>query len=551
MPVINNTPTKTLSSCDAAQGALFTTTVLGCNLRIANGSPLAGITNIEYEISLGATVVETINTTATLYDWEAASLYYGETLSIKQTITSGIGTFEYTADVGIPSSLSSCVFEFSSNNGAADTFDPGVVNSASNNIYWRFPDDTVRTGATQSVLGSLAGFDGTTKEVRMHPVSFSLVSQVNISNDKVVGYVDFTKFTAATVLNANTNPNLTSFNVTNLTSLQQLYLYGCGITGAADVSDCTSLSILHIYSNTGMTNLSIPVTTWTQFWTYNTALVNITFPSGTVFNKVNLQVGDTATLTTLSFANVSGTAVVINAEDTSITSIDTTTFNFSTTPGDNCQFDVGGCTSLTTINHTGNTGNLQNYIADQIAATSLTIPFDFSVTGNVTIFIANASNLTTITYTGTGLIRTYRVYSNDLTGTHDISMFNFAANSSLWAYDNPNMTSINHGSSKTGTFSSYQVFTTGVGYYSLGGNTFTANVDCDMFSNAWTAAEINEWLVNMDNGGGGEALLPASATTGNINLAGSNAAPDGSSGGFDGTTAKANIIADGYTVSTN
>ena len=36
-----------------------------------------------------------------------------------------------------------------------------------------------------------------------------------------------------------------------------------------------------------------------------------------------------------------------------------------------------------------------------------------------------------------------------------------------------------------------------------------------------------------------------------INVRGTNAAPDGSSGGYDGLTAKANLIAKGFTVNTN
>ena len=58
-----------------------------------------------------------------------------------------------------------------------------------------------------------------------------------------------------------------------------------------------------------------------------------------------------------------------------------------------------------------------------------------------------------------------------------------------------------------------------------------------------TAAHINEILVRADAAGAVNGLLNVSG--------GTNAAPDGSSGGFDGLTARANLIGKGWTVTTN
>lgn len=56
-------------------------------------------------------------------------------------------------------------------------------------------------------------------------------------------------------------------------------------------------------------------------------------------------------------------------------------------------------------------------------------------------------------------------------------------------------------------------------------------------------AHINEILVRFDLAG---------AVNGTLNISGgTNAAPDGTSGGFDGVTAKANLIGKGWTVTTN
>lgn len=61
-------------------------------------------------------------------------------------------------------------------------------------------------------------------------------------------------------------------------------------------------------------------------------------------------------------------------------------------------------------------------------------------------------------------------------------------------------------------------------------------------NNGHTAAQTNEILVSLDNTG---------ITNKTLTLTGSNAAPDGTSGGFDGLTAKSNLIAKGWTVITN
>ena len=68
------------------------------------------------------------------------------------------------------------------------------------------------------------------------------------------------------------------------------------------------------------------------------------------------------------------------------------------------------------------------------------------------------------------------------------------------------------------------------------------DINIQLGGNGMTAAEVNEILVDLD----GEGWID-----GTVNLAGSNAAPDGTSGGFDGLTAKTNLQGNGWTVTTN
>ena len=60
-----------------------------------------------------------------------------------------------------------------------------------------------------------------------------------------------------------------------------------------------------------------------------------------------------------------------------------------------------------------------------------------------------------------------------------------------------------------------------------------------------TAAEVNENLVKMDT------VATLGFTGGVIDIGGSNAAPDNSSGGLDGVAAAASLVTKGKTVNTS
>lgn len=91
---------------------------------------------------------------------------------------------------------------------------------------------------------------------------------------------------------------------------------------------------------------------------------------------------------------------------------------------------------------------------------------------------------------------------------------------------------------------------TSLGYFDLtNSDLFKENGDNVQLHNTFIAEEVNHFLVDF--------LALANAATGvdyatmTISIAGSNAAPDGTSGGYDGLTAKSDLQALGITVSTN
>ncbi len=75
-------------------------------------------------------------------------------------------------------------------------------------------------------------------------------------------------------------------------------------------------------------------------------------------------------------------------------------------------------------------------------------------------------------------------------------------------------------------------------------NLTQSSADIAFISDNYTAAEINEMLVMLDN-------MSTIGFTCTISCGGTNAAPDAVSGGFNGLAAKASLIAKGRTVNTN
>lgn len=497
--VINTTPTKQLTSCDALAGAVFTTIVSGCNLNLVNQSSLTGITNIEYEISLGATVIDTINTTSTTYVWDAASLYYGETVSIKQTITSGSGTFEVTESVGIPSSLSVCVFEYTTNLAGGDTFSPSSA-PTSGTTLWRVPDDTYIRNLSPSAGGSTVGFDGTNNTVIVRPTGgLSALAQIDISSEKVVGFLDCSPLTDTTTILANDNTNLTSIDVSDCEDLQWLDVHNCNLT-VVNVAGLTNMLRLYAEQNSNLATLTLePTANYFLIWAFSCALTSVSLNNITFAANASLRFASNS-ITSFTYAGADATAAV-------------QFFDISGNAGITGAFDA------TWINLRNNSNGCQFLIAN--------------------------TGITSVDHTGrSGVIASYNCQVCPITGTLDISMFSF------WPFGGTlNTTNISGLTNilmpTSGTLKTWSSGTCALGIIGLNSITITADAAINLSENSFSAAETNGNLVNIEN------AAVSSGATGTINIAGSNAAPDGSSGGFDGLTAKANLIAAGYTVTTN
>jgi hypothetical protein len=156
--------------------------------------------------------------------------------------------------------------------------------------------------------------------------------------------------------------------------------------------------------------------------------------------------------------------------------------------------------------------------------------------------ISNNPNLTGVTLPSTSEVFSLFITSgNDLTGNLDLSplsglggTFISHANSGLTGVDLPTTYE---------SFSLIQLYLCDLGYIDFTkiiGN--SDNIVIRVDDNNMNVTQVNHILEDLDNIGWINGVL---------NIGGSNAAPDSSSGGYDGTTANANLIANGWTVTTS
>lgn len=330
------------------------------------------------------------------------------------------------------------------------------------------------------------------------------------------------------------------------------------LTGSIDLTPLSDCSSINVSNQTGITLLDLPTGGASGF-------TNLSFPSCSSLTDVTFDVGaqmnglingtQCSALTNFDGSNLSGFITSMNFRSCDLDGVlDMQNIDIKT--GTAGSIDIRGNSNLTDVNWGSGvkSGTVYRYWANSCGFTGThTIPFAFStaIQVNTSLRIYNNSNLTNIEISGE--MRELEFYGCDITGTLDLSNIDFRAastNCELRGFSNANLTSINLGTGKVGVIDTLQLYSCSIGYFSLGGITLTSNCTVDIKNNNMSHSEVNEWLVNFDPSGSGEDLLPASGT-GSVNIAGTNAAPNTTSGGNDGVAAAASIASAGYTVTTS
>lgn len=183
--------------------------------------------------------------------------------------------------------------------------------------------------------------------------------------------------------------------------------------------------------------------------------------------------------------------------------------------------------------------------------------FDISgMTGlNGNFRILGCNSLTTINYPTShvsGSISQWLCESNPLITSHNLFNLNFNDSIIFRCYNSTSLTSLIMPNSATFK-SSVQAYNCDLGYVDFTNNTsiFAANnISHLLQNNNMTATEVNHILVDLAAHVSSESA-GGDYTGRSLNISGTNAAPDSTSGGFDGLTAKAILESKGITVITS
>lgn len=196
--------------------------------------------------------------------------------------------------------------------------------------------------------------------------------------------------------------------------------------------------------------------------------------------------------------------------------------------------------NLTSVTNPSSSQNITQYWANSC---NITGTIDLSgLTGlGGDIRLQSNANLTAVTFPSSSQATSLIYVNNCNLSTLDLSSMTGMAGQ-FRAQQNSNLTSITLPAS-SGVQTTFWAYSCNLGYVDFtvltgANNGYVIRLE----NNSMTAAEVNHILVDLDGKGW---------INGNINIAGTNAAPDGTSGGYDGLTAKTNLIGKGWTVTTN
>lgn len=264
---------------------------------------------------------------------------------------------------------------------------------------WRFEDGS--KVLTQNIDTAGNGLDGTLQTVSFCAEDLSVLQDLQISDNKIVGHVDATKLTGIIDdILFNDNPELTSIQFANGIQSNLFYGQNCDLTGALDTSNVQTSTQFQVNNNPNLTGINLD-------------------NSATNINR--FYVND---------CNITGDLDLKNK-----------TFN-------NLFFVNGNpnLTSISNINDNGGTGFTQFYFH----SCNITGVLDLSNLQNATSgnpgFVGHSNpNLTGIIFSALDATQSpinFQLHNCDLTGTLDLSTRKFGFMNNFTLYNNVNLTSV-------------------------------------------------------------------------------------------------------------
>jgi uncharacterized protein YjbI with pentapeptide repeats len=353
----------------------------------------------------------------------------------------------------------------------------------------------------------------------VHTYSSEVLTAYRVFANNITGNHDLSMFpNLGGNFNMSSNPNLTG--ITHTASTQVFSTYSapnCNLTGNLDVSMLSGLADFTVQNNPNLT--SITHTTSTQditggYFVDDCNLTGVHDMSMLTAISSNIQIHNNSNLTGITFPSVDFGGSQLTAYNCDL--VGTTDVHFDMTPLSGIgTFAMYNNTSLAYIDHapSAEPGNIQLY------SCNLTATYDISML--------------------TGRELTIRLYGNS-------GLTNVLLPATTGTFRNTFSSGNNEAINFEGCDLGYVDFNPMSGATMDTGSTYGASIE--LRDNSMTAAEVNHILVDFDT-------ITTAALSGwagvVLDISGTNTAPDGSSGGFDGITARDNLIANGWTITTS
>jgi hypothetical protein len=486
------------------------------------------------------------------------------------------------------------VFYFKTNASSGDTFNPGISINSPKRVHWDFGDGSSYYAGT---FGTHTFNDsGTTKNCKFIGDDFSSITSIAFIFDKIVGDINInSRFTNLQSINVSSNSGLTGLTIDYLDTPTSVSCFLCGLSGDLDLTKI-KLKGSNRFDSNNLTSISHTASTEniTAYWAYsnnltgnhdmstfpnlggelrlqfNPSLTGVTHTASTeVFNIFYVFSCNLTGIYDISMLSGLGGQFQVN-NNSNLTNIinPTSTQSFTRYWAQNCnltnnldlttltglggQFSVANNPSLTGISHTASTEIFSYYVANDC---NITGNMDLSMFPNLGgyVWLFDNTNLTGVTHTTTtqNFSGGYLIDGCNLLGTHDISMLlNLSAR--FRCYDNTNLNNVLFPNSSGGTFSNtgtgapasaFAMYNCDLGYvnfYPLSASTMDTSpsslygCSINLYDNNMTTSEVNQILTDFS----GITTSNISGWSGvTLDISGTNAAPDNTSGGFDGIAA--------------
>ncbi len=450
---------------------------------------------------------------------------------------------------------------FHTNSSSATTFDPVVTLWDGERVSWDLGEDSSYE-ATNNVSHTYSD-NGDIKKVVLRTSQLGDCQCFQASSDNIVGHLDMSGWDrlAGPCSNEDFNVlfNLELTAITHTYSPETFTSYKanlCNLTGNHDLSMFPNFGgQFFINSNpnlTGITHTYSPIA-FTRYLAYNCDLTGTLdlsmFPKFgkdfRVYGNPNLtRIIHTATTETFTNYQVYSCDITGNHDISML-------HNLGTNVGAGFGFTMNSNPNLTGITHTYSPQVINEYT---VTSCDITGNHDVSMLDIAGQFSMGTNpNLTGVTHisASTRTFTNYNLQDCGITGTHDISMFT-GLGKTIRMYNNPNLTDVKFPLSTelfyndVGVNYAIMLDTCDLDYVNflpLSGVTMDVNstygATITLEDNNMSVTDVNHMLVDFDYLS--STANPFGWTGVTLDISGTNATPDSSSGGYDGIAALSSL----------